>query len=47
MVQALGWKSVAGAIATMSGQEVWTQIKQGQVGDLSIPIWERFNVLTA
>lgn len=47
MVQALGWKSVEGATATMSGQEVWTQIKRGQVGDLSLPVWERFYALAA
>ena len=47
MVQALGWKSVEGATATMLGQEVWTQIKRGQVGDLSLPIWERFYALAA
>ena len=29
----------------MSGQEVWTQIKWGQVGNLSVPIWGRFNTL--
>ncbi len=45
MRQALGWKSVEGAIATMSGQEVWTQVRRGQVGDLSLPIWERFYAL--
>ena len=45
MVQASGWKLAAGAIATMSGQEVWTQIKRGQVGNLSVPIWGRFNTL--
>ena len=33
MIQALGWKSKAGAEATMSGQEIWTMIKRGQVGD--------------
>ncbi|WP_412547024.1 hypothetical protein [Photobacterium toruni] len=47
MVQALGWKSVEGATGTMSGQEVWTQIKRGQVGDLSLPVWERFYALAA
>ncbi len=47
MAQALGWKSVSGAIATMSGQEVWTQIKRGQVGDLNLPVWERFYALAA
>lgn len=47
MVQALGWKSVDGTIATMSGQEVWTQIKRGRVGDSSLPIWERFYALAA
>ena len=47
MVQALCWKSVEGATATMSGQEVWTQIKRGQVGDLSLPVWERFYALAA
>ena len=47
MYQALGWKSVEGATATMSGQEVWTQIKRGQVGDLSLPVWERFYALAA
>lgn len=26
MVQALGWKSEAGALATMAGQETWTMI---------------------
>ncbi|PSW91415.1 DDE-type integrase/transposase/recombinase, partial [Photobacterium iliopiscarium] len=47
MVQALSWKSVEGATATMSGQEVWTQIKRGQIGDVSLPIWERFYALAA
>ncbi|EEZ39209.1 putative transposase [Photobacterium damselae subsp. damselae CIP 102761] len=47
MYQALGWKSVEGASATMSGQEVWTQIKRGQVGELSLPVWERFYALIA
>ncbi|PRM91047.1 IS6 family transposase, partial [Arcobacter cryaerophilus gv. occultus] len=28
------------AQATMSGQEVWTQVRRGQVGDLSLPVWE-------
>ncbi len=31
MAQGLGWKSVSEAIATMSGQEVWTQIKRGKL----------------
>nr|WP_157132377.1 hypothetical protein [Photobacterium damselae] len=47
MRQALGWKSVEGAQATMSGQEVWTQLKRGQVGDFSLPVWERFYALAA
>ena len=47
MEQALGWKSVEGVTATMSGQEVWTQIKRGQVGDLSLSVWERFYALAA
>lgn len=47
MVQALCWKSIGGATATMSGQEVWTQIKRGQVGDLSLSVWERFYALAA
>ncbi len=47
MRQALGWKSVEGAIATMSGQEVWTQVRRGQVGDLSLPVWEHFYALAA
>ncbi|WP_232584255.1 hypothetical protein [Photobacterium carnosum] len=47
MYQALGWKSVEGATATMPGQEVWTQIKRGQVGDLNLPVWERFYPLAA
>ncbi|MGR5522287.1 IS6 family transposase [Vibrio sp. PNB22_4_2] len=47
MSQALGWKSVEGATATISGQEVWTQIKRGQVGDLSLPVWERLYALAA
>ncbi|GAW47187.1 Uncharacterised protein [Photobacterium damselae] len=41
------WKSVEGASATMSGQEAWTQIKRGQVGELSSPVWERFYALIA
>nr|WP_237043696.1 hypothetical protein [Photobacterium kishitanii] len=45
--QALGWKSMEGTTATMSGQEIWTQIKRGQVGDVSLPVWERFYALTA
>ncbi|HIF9334005.1 TPA: IS6 family transposase [Photobacterium damselae] len=47
MRQALGWKSVEGAIATMSGKEAWTQIKRKQVGDLNLPVWERFYALAA
>ncbi len=47
MVQALGWKSKEGAEAVMSGQETWTMIKRGQVGDPSIPVWERFYALAA
>jgi transposase-like protein len=42
MVQALGWKSLEGATATMSGQEVWTQIKRGQVDNLSLPFGSAF-----
>ncbi|MDP2516811.1 DDE-type integrase/transposase/recombinase [Photobacterium damselae subsp. piscicida] len=40
MRQTLGGKSIEGAQATMSGQEVWTQVRRGQVGDLSLPVWE-------
>ncbi len=47
MVEALGWKSKAGAEATMSGQETWTMIKRGQVGNPSMPAWERFYALAA
>ncbi len=47
MVQALGWKSKVGAEATMSGQETWSMIKRGQVGDTSMPAWERFYALAA
>ena len=48
MVQALGWKSEAGALATMAGQETWTMIKRGQIiGDNSLPVWERFYALAA
>ena len=48
MVQALGWKSEAGALATMAGQETWTMIKRGQImGDDSLPVWERFYALAA
>ncbi|PSW77161.1 IS6 family transposase, partial [Photobacterium damselae] len=47
MRQALGGKSIEGAQATMSGQEVWTQVRRGQVGDLSLPVWERFYALAA
>ncbi|QSH59601.1 IS6 family transposase (plasmid) [Photobacterium damselae subsp. damselae] len=47
MRQALGWKSIEGAQATISGQEVWTQVRRGQVGDLSLPVWERFYALAA
>ena len=47
MVQALGWKSKEGAEASMSGQETWTMIKRGQIGDTSMPAWERFYALAA
>jgi putative transposase len=48
MVQALGWKSEAGALATMAGQEAWTMIKRGQIiGDDSLPAWARFYALAA
>ncbi len=39
MRQALGWKSVEGVQATMSGQEVWTRVKRG--------VWKRFYTLAA
>ena len=47
MYQALGYQSEEGARATMSGQETWTMIKRGQVGDPQMPIWERFYALVA
>ena len=47
MVQALGWKSKAGAEATMAGQEAWTMVKRGQVGDLNLSVWKRFYALAA
>ena len=48
MVQALGWKSESGALATMAEQEAWTMIKRGQIiEDYSLPVWERFYVLAA
>ena len=47
MVQALGWKSKVGAEATMAGQETWTMVKRGQVGDLNLSTWQRFYALAA
>ncbi len=47
MNQALGYQSEEGARATVSGQETWTMIKRGQVGDLQMPTWERFYALAA
>ena len=29
--QALGWKSLEGAIASLHGRELWTMIKRGQI----------------
>ena len=29
--QALGWKSIEGATASLHGREIWTMIKQGQI----------------
>ena len=42
MYQALGWKSVEGATATKSGQEVWTQIKRGKLVMLVYPFGSDF-----
>ncbi|GLR76783.1 hypothetical protein BTO23_20785 [Aliivibrio sifiae] len=42
MVQTFGWKSEAGALVTMAGQETWTMIKRGQIigyGSLHNRIW--------
>ena len=47
MYQAKGYQSEEGARATMSGQETWTMVKRGQVGDLTMPTWERFYALAA
>ncbi len=47
MVQALGWKSKAGAEATMAGQETWTMVKRGQIGDPNLSVWQRFYALAA
>ncbi|MCD9496850.1 hypothetical protein [Photobacterium carnosum] len=46
-VSSVGLESVKGTTATISDHEVWTQIKWGQVGDLSLPIWKRFYALAA
>ncbi|MCL9782975.1 hypothetical protein M9194_16215 [Vibrio sp. S4M6] len=29
--QALGWKSVEGAMASLHGREMWTMLKRGQI----------------
>ena len=43
--QALGWKSMEGAIASLHGREMWTMLKRGQVEIEGETVFERFYAL--
>lgn len=43
--QALGWKSMEGALASLHGREVWTMLKQEQIDIESQTAFERFYAL--
>nr|AKN37485.1 Mobile element protein [Vibrio splendidus] len=43
--QALGWKSMKGALASLYGREVWTMLKQEQIDVEGQTVFERFYAL--
>ena len=43
--QALGWKSMEGALASLHGREVWTMLKQEQIDAEGQTAFERFYAL--
>ena len=48
MHQCLGWKSNEGAVATLTGVELWMMIKNSQIDNPSkLSIWEQFYELAA
>ncbi len=44
--QALGWKSVEGAQASLHGREMWTMLKRGQIEIEGETAFERFYALS-
>ncbi len=48
MHQCFGWKSDEGASATLSGVELWSMIKNGQLDNLDgLSAWDEFYSLAA
>nr|WP_246856312.1 hypothetical protein [Vibrio crassostreae] len=43
--QALGWKSMEGALASLHGREMWTMLKQDQIDIEGQTAFERFYAL--
>ncbi|ARR48036.1 IS6 family transposase [Vibrio parahaemolyticus] len=43
--QALGWKSIKEATASLHGREMWTMLKHGQVNVAGDTVCERFYAL--
>ncbi len=43
--QALGWKSIDGARASLHGRELWTMLKREQIEVAGDSVWERFYAL--
>ncbi|CAK3356261.1 transposase [Vibrio crassostreae] len=43
--QALGWKSIEGATASLHGREMWTMLKRGQIEVAGDTAFERFYAL--
>ena len=45
--QALGWKSIQGAIACLHGKEIWTMIKRGQINIEGTTAFNKFYALAS
>ena len=43
--QALAWKSVNGALASLHGRETWTMLKRGQIDSEGATAYEKFYAL--
>ena len=43
--QALGWKSLDGALASLHGRETWTMLKRGQIDSEGATAYEKFYAL--